>query len=106
MSHRPLPLLVVALTAFGLVGVACTLNPQPLPPGDERDNTSATPTPTEDPSGGTSFGDAGSPPAPKDAGTAPADAGTRDGSIGDASSDSSTDASDASVDASTDATVD
>ncbi len=103
MSHRPLPLLVVALTAVGLVGVACTLNPQPLPPGDDRDN-SATPTPTEDPSGGTSFKDGGSPPA-KDAGSAPPDASadaSRDGST----TDGSTDASDASVDSSTDATGD
>jgi hypothetical protein len=111
MSHRPLPLLVVALTAVGLVGVACTLNPQPLPPGDEGDNTSATPTPTEDPSGGTSFADAGTEPYPKDSGAPrvdasppPADASadaSRDGST-----DGSTDAADGSADSSTDATSD
>lgn len=109
MSHRPLPLLVVALTAVGLVGVACTLNPQPLPPGDEGDTTSATPTPTEDPSGGTSFNDGGSPPA-KDAGAPRLDGGAPPDASADASrdgsTDGSTDASDASVDSSTDATRD
>jgi hypothetical protein len=100
MSLRPLPLLVVALTALGLVGVACTLNPQPLPPGDDRETTSATPTPTEDPSGGTSFGNDGGSPAPKDAGSVP-DAGP----IRDAApppTDGATDASDASTDATVD----
>lgn len=105
MSLRPLPLLVVALTALGLVGVACTLNPQPLPPGDEREGTSATPTPTEDPGGGNTFGDGGS--SFKDAGSAQDAAPFRDASP--TPTDSGTDASDASTDASdasTDATVD
>lgn len=62
-----LPILSLAAT-FGLVGaVACTLNPQPLPPDDDRVNADPTSP------GGSAFSDSGQnapPDARKDSGPA------------------------------------
>ena len=93
--------LVAAIGLVGLVGAACSLNPQPLPPIDD-DRVSANPTtpntggPPAD--GGTFAKDAGPPPpAPQDA--APSSDGGRfdaavDGGDGGGDATTSMDASD------------
>ncbi len=72
LSRSQLALWVCALSAgSGLAVAACTLNPQPLPPDDDKE-LSASPTgpdrvPTAD-GGKRPFEDSGPPPPPSDAG--------------------------------------
>lgn len=90
--------LVAAVGLVGLVGVACSLNPQPLPPSDD-DRVSAEPT-TPNAGGapadsGSFTKDAGPPPNPLQDGGQSTDAGRVDATVdggGDATT--STDASD------------
>jgi hypothetical protein len=95
-SRRFALALLVAAAAFA----ACDLNPQPLPPGDDKPENAAAPPPGDFGPGGSSGskqdgpGDPGSdagvngdaaPPAPEDAGS---DGGETDGGdAGDATSD-------------------
>ncbi len=84
---RPrLPILFMATALAG--AIACTLNPQPLPPSDES------------PNGGTGASSSGSGGVPSEGGDAgPADGATRvDGAAPDAG-DAGVDAGDAGVDA-------
>lgn len=92
----------VALASLLALGTAqaCDLNPQPLPPIDNRgtDEPSETfnPTPTAD--GGTSSGSKDASPPRSDAGNESPDAGPGDVDGGDAdASDADVDASDGSV---------
>jgi hypothetical protein len=90
--------IVVVLFAFACSAGACSLNPQPLPPGS-YDGSTAGLDAGKGGSDATAFGDAGAPP-PEDAGV---DAPVLDGDAGDAGdaeSDATTDAGDAEVDAS------
>ncbi len=97
--------LLVAFVAFACSAGACSLNPQPLPPGSYDGSTAG----LDAGKGGadsSAFGDVAAPPV-EDAG---ADGSpTLDGGAGDAESAAATDAADAEVDASdaeADATTD
>jgi hypothetical protein len=112
MNARRLLLALAVLGAFG-VGVACSLNPQPLPPGSPDGSLGLDSGGSKD--GASSFGDAGNPP-PADAGAdvevPGSDASANDAAATDAEADAGdaeTDAGDAATDAddaSADATID
>ena len=92
-SSRRIGLALLIAAAFA----ACDLNPQPLPPGDDRENAAAPKSP-ENPGGGFGGGPNSDGSPTGDAGSnneggvpAPEDAGTDGGDAGDASTDATTD---------------